>query len=65
MQDASMRQRLVEEYHAAVKAYSEAVRQLNTESGNNFDGAYRRVEEARAACEASRKAWLKFEKKPG
>ena len=58
-----MRQKLVEEYHAAVKAYSEAVRQLNTESRDNFDGAYQRAEEARVVCEASRKAWLKFEKK--
>jgi hypothetical protein len=60
-----MRQKLVDEYHAAVKAYSEAVRRLRSATTDDFEEAYERAEAARAVCEASRAAWLDYEKKSG
>ena len=54
------REKLVREYYAAVKAYSEAVRRLSNDG--DFADAYQRVEEMRATCEACRAALLQFEK---
>ena len=57
--------RLIDEYHASVKAYSEAVSRLIGLDGPEFDEAYKRSEEAREACETCRAALRKDEQKRG
>jgi len=59
------REKLIDQYHASVKAYSEAVSHLIGLDGGDFDAAYKRSEEAREGCEACRDALRKFEEKRG
>ncbi len=59
------RERLIDDYHAAVKSYSEAVSRLTGLDGPDFDEAYKRSEEVREACEAGRDALRKFEQQRG
>jgi hypothetical protein len=58
----SDRTRLVNEYHAALQAYSRAVGELQGISGAQFGEAYRRAEAARLACEACRMALEEHER---
>ena len=50
------RDRLITEYHAAVKAYSEAVSRLVGLHGGEFDSAYQRAEALRELSEKRRAA---------
>ncbi len=57
-----LRERFVDEYLAAVKAYTESVGRLRTALGAEFDHAYKLVKEAHARCESCRAAFLDAEK---
>jgi hypothetical protein len=57
--------RLIDEYHASVKAYSEAVSRLSGLDRPEFDEAYKRSEEAREECEARRAALRDYERTRG
>lgn len=50
------RDRLITEYHAAVKAYSEAVSRLAGLSGAEFDSAYKEADALRELSEERRAA---------
>ena len=50
------RDRLITEYHAAVKAYSEAVSRLVGLNGTAFDSAYKEAEALRELSEKQRAA---------
>jgi len=50
------RERLIEEYHQALKKYSEAVSGLLHVEGEEFDRAYREVEALRQVSERCRAA---------
>ena len=50
------RDRLITEYHAAVKAYSEAVSRLVGLNGAQFDSAYKEAEALRELSEERRAA---------
>ena len=53
-------ERLIEEYHSAIKKYSEAVSRLKSLSGTEFDRAYRQVDTLREASERCRAVLEKF-----
>ena len=57
--------RLIDAYHASVKAYSEAVSRLSGLDRPEFDEAYKRSEEAREECEARRAALRNYERMRG
>jgi len=54
------RERLIEEYHQAVKNYSEAVSRLLHLKGPEFDRAYEQVEELHKISEQRRAALQKY-----
>ena len=49
------KERIIGEYNAAVKAYSDAVSRLVGLTGEDFRRAYRQAEDLRAQCEQCRK----------
>ena len=50
------RERMVNEYHAAARAYSDAVGRLIGLTGADFNHAYQQAEALRVKCEESRRA---------
>ena len=54
------RERLIEEYHQAVKEYSTAVSRLLDLDRPEFDRAYQKVEELRQVSERCRAALEKY-----
>ena len=54
------RERLIEEYHQAVKKYSEAVSRLLHLEGPEFDKFYKQVEELHKISEQCRAALEKY-----
>jgi hypothetical protein len=54
--DQRERERIISEYHSAVKAYSDAVGRLIGLNGATFELAFQQVEELRAGCDKWRKA---------
>jgi hypothetical protein len=54
--------RLIEEYHASVEKYSEAVRRLNGLSGLEFERAYHGVEALHEITERCRAALEQYKR---
>lgn len=60
--DQRERDRLVSEYYAAVKSYSDAVRGLIGLNGAEFEQAHRKAESFREICEKRRAVLKDYEK---